>query len=190
MPVPSHSGSRLPEPRRPARRPGSEASTHGEPPAAPQQDNTPERPFGLSAALWSLGILVALVIVVGTGIGLSAAINAYSRAEKRANANNQVALTRIAIRRSDQQTRVADAQLGAAQADAQARYDEAVGIRRAEDAIAGKLTPQYLQYLAIQAQKAVATSGRNNTLIYLPSGSGGVPLVQDPQNTNRLNATP
>jgi hypothetical protein len=52
--------------------------------------------------------------------------------------------------------------------------------------IARGLTPSYLQYEAIQAQKAVATSGRNNTLIYLPSGSGGVPLVQDPQTINRL----
>jgi hypothetical protein len=87
--------------------------------------------------------LVAVVVAVGAGVGLSAAVSSYSRAEKRANANNQVALTRIAIRRENQQTLVADAQLGAAQANAQARYDEAVGIRRAEDAISGKLTPQY-----------------------------------------------
>jgi hypothetical protein len=55
--------------------------------------------------------------------------------------------------------------------------------------ISSGLTPQYLQYEAIQAQKAIATSGRNNTLIYLPSGRTGVPLVQDPQNVNRLKSS-
>jgi hypothetical protein len=51
--------------------------------------------------------------------------------------------------------------------------------------ISRTLTSRYLQYQAFQAQQAVATSGRNNTLIYLPSGTSGVPLVQDPQNVNR-----
>jgi hypothetical protein len=36
---------------------------------------------------------------------------------------------------------------------------------------------------------AIATSGRNNTLIYMPSGPTGVPLVQDPQNINRLKSS-
>jgi len=51
--------------------------------------------------------------------------------------------------------------------------------QRAQDEISKTLTDRYLQYLAIQAQKSVGTSGRNNTLIYLPSGTNGVPLVQD-----------
>jgi Fe-S-cluster-containing hydrogenase component 2 len=51
--------------------------------------------------------LVAIVLIVGICIGLPAAINACRRAEERANANNQVALTRIAIRKANQQTLVA-----------------------------------------------------------------------------------
>jgi hypothetical protein len=183
MAAPSHSASRFP----PAGGPGNgftSGSNSGD-------DGHPSRgtPFALGATLWALGVLIAVVICVGAGIGLSAAINAYDRAEKRANANNDVALTRIAIRRAQQQSLVAAADVGAAQANAEARYTEAVGIRRAEDLIAaGKLTGAYLQYLAIQAQQAVATSGRNNTLIYLPSGNGGVPLVQDVARPNAATA--
>ena len=82
------------------------------------------------------------------------------------------------------------AQIEATEANAQKRFAQAVGIRRAQDEIASSLTGHYLQYEAIQAQKAVATSGRNNTLIYVPSGSNGVPLFQDPQNVNRLRPLP
>jgi hypothetical protein len=70
------------------------------------------------------------------------------------------------------------------------RFAEAVGIRRAQNEISQTLTSHYLQYEAIRAQKAVATSGRNNTLICIPSGGNGVPLVQDPQNVNRLRPAP
>jgi hypothetical protein len=135
---------------------------------------------------WSAGIFLGVVVVVGVGIGLSAAVQAYHRAEQRANAENLVRLTSIEIRRADQQALVARAGVATAKAHAESQYQGAIGVRRAQDVIKKGLTPSYLQYEAIQAQKAVATSGRNNTLIYLPSGNGGVPLVQDPQTVNRL----
>ena len=47
-------------------------------------------------------------------------------------------------------------------------------------------TQEWTDILEWPAPKAAATSGRNNTLVYLPSGTSGVPLVQDPQNVNRL----
>lgn len=38
-----------------------------------------------------------------------------------------------------------------------------------------------IQHEAIQAQEAIANSGRNNTVIYVPSGPNGVPIqVTDP----------
>ena len=177
MPASSSAGSVLPEPRGLS----GAGAPHGEGPGNTQQtsNGTNRIAVALNAASWLGGLVVAAVVIIGVGIGLSVALRTVSRAEQRADANNRVALTRIAIRRANEQVRVAYAQVGAAQADAQARYTEAVGIRRAEDLIAtGKLTNPYLQYLAIEAQRAVATSGRNNTLIYLPSGNGGVPLVQ------------
>jgi regulator of protease activity HflC (stomatin/prohibitin superfamily) len=141
-------------------------------------------------ALWTLGALAAVVLLTAVGVGLSAGVQSYRRAEERANAENQVKLTHIEISRARQQARITRAQIAATEANAEKRYQESVGIRRAQDEIAKSLTDQYLQHEAIQAQKAVATSGRNNTIVYVPSGANGVPLVQDPQNVNRLRATP
>ena len=39
-----------------------------------------------------------------------------------------------------------------------------------------KLTPEYLQYVAIEAQKMMVGSP-NNTVVYIPVGPMGVPLV-------------
>jgi hypothetical protein len=140
-------------------------------------------------ALWSLAAVLGFVLVTAVGVGISAGVQAYKRAEERANAENGVRLTHIEISRARQQARITRAQIAATRADAEKRYQEAVGIRRAQDEISKSLTGQYLQHEAIQAQKAVATSGRNNTLIYVPSGANGVPLTQDPQNVNRLRPT-
>jgi hypothetical protein len=136
--------------------------------------------------LWSSAAILGVVLLVGVGIGLSAVGKAYTRAEQRADAENRVRLTHIEISRAKQQALISRAQIQATEADAEKRVAEAVGIRRAQNEISRTLTGHYLEHEAIQAQKAVATSGRNNTLIYIPSGSNGVPLTQDPQNVNRL----
>jgi TolA-binding protein len=141
-------------------------------------------------SLWGFAAVLSFVLLVAVGVAVSAGVQAYSRAEKRADAENQVRLTHIAINRAKQQALITRAQIEATQADAEKRFAEAVGIRRAQNEISQTLTSHYLQYEAIQAQKAVATSGKNNTLIYVPSGGNGVPLVQDPQNVNRLRPTP
>jgi hypothetical protein len=183
----------MPTPSTVTRR-NDEPASHSDKKAPPSQSHqkTPasdpaKKPATVTKIVaWSAGILIGVVVTVGAGIGLSAAVQAYHRAEQRANAENLVRLTHIEIRRAEQQALVARAGVATAQANAESQYQQAIGVRRAQGVIAGGLTPQYLQYEAIQAQKAVATSGRNNTLIYLPSGSGGVPLVQDPQTVNRL----
>jgi hypothetical protein len=139
---------------------------------------------------WAGFAVLGLALLVGVGIAVSATVKAYGRAEQRANAENQVRLTEIAIRRAQQQALITRAQIEATQANAEKRFAQAVGIRRAQNEISRTLTSAYLQHEAIQAQRAIATSGRNNTLIYVPSGTNGVPLVQDPQNVNRLAPTP
>ena len=183
----------MPTPSR-VTRPKDQPACHSDKAARPSQSDqkmpasdSAKKPGPVTKIVaWSAGILIGVVVTVGAGIGLSAAVQAYHRAEQRANAENLVQLTRIDIRRADQQALVARAGVAAAKANAESRYQEVIGVRRAQATITKGLTPSYLQYEAIQAQKAVATSGRNNTLIYLPSGSGGVPLVQDPQTINRL----
>lgn len=162
----------------------------GGPPAAGDTGRQGGRGPVTRLVLWGSAALLTIVVLVGVGIGMSAAVKAYGRAEQRADAENSVTLTHIAINRARQQALITRAQIEATQANAEKRYQDAVGIRRAQNEISSTLTGAYLQHEAIQAQKAVATSGRNNTLIYVPSGSNGVPLVQDPQNVNRLNPSP
>ncbi len=56
------------------------------------------------------------------------------------------------------------------------RIVEAEGIARAMEIIQAKLTQNYLQHEAIEAQKAMVGSP-NHTTIYIPIGPMGVPLV-------------
>jgi len=56
------------------------------------------------------------------------------------------------------------------------RIVEAEGIAKSMAIINEKLTPEYLQYLAIDAQKLMVGSP-NHTVVYIPVGNMGVPLV-------------
>lgn len=56
------------------------------------------------------------------------------------------------------------------------RVVEAEGIAKAMEIIQSKLTPNYLQHEAIEAQKAMVGSP-NHTTVYIPVGPMGVPLV-------------
>lgn len=62
------------------------------------------------------------------------------------------------------------------EADKTKRIVQAEGVAKAMDIIQAKLTPQYLQHEAIEAQKAMVGSP-NHTTIYIPVGNMGVPLV-------------
>jgi len=129
-------------------------------------------------------VLVACLLCL---ILVLSAFKAWHRYQKRADANNNVKVTNINIRKAQQQARVVRAQNAAVQAKAEQRFIESVGIRRAQDEISKTLTALYIQHEAIQAQERIAESGKNNTIIYSPAGSNGVPLVQTPP-TNVGNA--
>jgi hypothetical protein len=60
--------------------------------------------------------------------------------------------------------------------EAEKREKEAVGVARAVATIKGQLTPAYLQYEAIKAQLAMVSSP-NHSVMYIPVGPMGVPLV-------------
>jgi regulator of protease activity HflC (stomatin/prohibitin superfamily) len=60
--------------------------------------------------------------------------------------------------------------------DAQKRVVQAEGIAKAMEIINQRLSSQYLQHEAIEAQKAMVGSP-NHTTVYLPVGPMGVPLV-------------
>lgn len=130
---------------------------------------------------WKIVLLgaVTIVLVIAIFMGILMVSKVYGRAQKRADAENQVKVTHILIAKAEQQAEINRAQIAATKAEATKRFEEAKGIRAAQDEIQATLTERYIQHEAIQAQKAIATSGRNNSIIYVPSGPNGVPLMRD-----------
>jgi len=120
-----------------------------------------------TAAMVMAGVLAVFVIVV-----LFFAFPAYSRYQKRANANNNVKVSEIEIRNQAQRVQIAKQK-------AEIRRQDAIGIREAQDQIAKTLTPLYVQFEMTEALKAIAVDGTNNTTVYIPAGPSGVPLIGD-----------
>lgn len=61
--------------------------------------------------------------------------------------------------------------------EAERRIIEAEGIAKSQEIINKTLTKEYLQHEAIQSQMKMANSP-NNTVIYIPVGTNGIPLVK------------
>ncbi len=120
--------------------------------------------------------VVSILVVIGIVFGiffisdyLAHAIPSYNRAQRLANERNQVQVNDIQTAQTKQLVQVE-------QQKAQVRIAQAQGIAQAQHIIAGSLTQAYLQYEAIEAQKNEINSN-NHTIIYIPSGNNGVPLV-------------
>ena len=126
--------------------------------------------------LWAgLGVLAVILIIVGFIYSLMLGIPAYSRSQRLKNENNQTSVNDIQIAQTAQLVKVQ-------QQKAEIQIAQAKGIAESQAIIKSTLTPAYLQYEAIEAQKAEVNSP-NHTIIYIPSGSNGVPLVSTvPQN--------
>lgn len=124
------------------------------------------------AIFLAIGLLV--VLVMGTLWGFKS----FGRGQARANAENQVKISAIQIRNQEQRIKVATQQ-------AEIRHVNAIGIREAQDEIAKTLTPLYVQFEMTQVLLQIAKSGRNNSVVYLPSGANGVPLVAN-VNTEKV----
>jgi hypothetical protein len=128
-----------------------------------------------------IACVVALALAIALLIGVIAGFKAFGRYQSRAdahnkvttsqiNANNQVRLTNIQIGTTAQQVKIAQQQ-------AQIRLQNAIGVREAQDEISKTLTPLYVQFEMIDALKEIAASGKNNTVVYIPTGANGVPLI-------------
>jgi Na+-transporting NADH:ubiquinone oxidoreductase subunit NqrC len=130
--------------------------------------------------------IVALLLIGGLLIGGCSGVKAWQRGQKRADANNQVRVTAINIRTAQQQAKIVHARNAAVQAQAEQRLIEAKGIRHAQDEISRTLTPLYVQHEAIRAQERIATSGKNNTVIYVPAGTNGTPVITQDGNANSV----
>ncbi len=126
---------------------------------------TPKR-----AVTWTM---FGVAVFIGTLILLMGVIwgfRAFNRTQTLADARNRVRVSQIEIRNQEQRVRVAQQQ-------AEIRHEEAKGVRLAQDEINKTLTPLYVQHEMVQALKDIAASGKNNSVVYLPSGANGVPLV-------------
>lgn len=105
---------------------------------------------------------VTVVLLAGAMFGLKA----YTRYQKRADAENAVKVTAIQIRNQQQRVKIA-------QQKAEIRYVEATGIRRAQDAISKTLTPLYVQHEMIEALRDSGAA-----TVYIPTDpSSGLPVV-------------
>lgn len=128
----------------------------------------------------SIGVatgIVALAALMGIIWGFSAFSRSQDMADAKNNANialvkarNNVEVTSIEIQNQEQRVQVAQQQ-------AQIRLEDAKGIRAAQDEVAKTLTPLYVQFEMTQALEKIAESGKNNTVVYIPTGAGGIPLV-------------
>lgn len=118
------------------------------------------------------GIVLLLGGLVG---GCAFGWPSYSRYQAREDAANNVRVTAIQIQNTDQLVEVEKKK-------AEVRVAEAHGISESQSIISGSLTSNYLQYLAINAQKEMAHSP-NHTQVYIPSGPNGIPLVKNVEPT-------
>lgn len=136
---------------------------------------TDDWPTWKYVAAWTIGvvgvIVATLALIVALWVGVGSAVGAYHRSQNLKNAQNHIHVVERQVKQQQAQVEVVKQQ-------AEQRYQEAIGIKRAQDEINSTLTPLYVQHEAIQAQLAIANSGRNNTIIYVPSGSVGTPIVQ------------
>jgi hypothetical protein len=113
-----------------------------------------------------LGLILILLLSVGSAFGCAA----FNRYQKRADARNGVKVNNTRIQYYQQQE-------GIERKKAEIRVIHAIGIRKAQDEIAATLTPLYVQFEMVQALQSIATSGSNNSVVYIPAGANGVPLV-------------
>ncbi len=115
------------------------------------------------------GLIIGF-LVIGFLVLMSFAMPAYFRYQNLQNARNQVRVNAIVIDSTNQLIEVEKKK-------AEIKYQEAIGIKRAQEEIAKTLTDQYLQHEAIEAQLKMAGSP-NHTQIYIPVGQNGLPVVK------------
>jgi len=142
------------------------------------QADADEIKFYRNLGLAGVAVLAALLLVIA---GAIAGFKSFGRYQSTADANNQASIALIHAHNLTQTTAIQIStqaqQLKVHQQQAEIRQADAVGVREAQDEIAKTLTPLYVQFEMTQAIEKIATSGKNSSVIYIPSGAGGVPLV-------------
>lgn len=130
----------------------------------------------LRPILISAGVLLLCVALL---VGGCAGTKSFSRYQRLQDAKNRTRVTHQNIRTAAQQALVVRAEIAATKAEAEKKYQESIGIRRAQDEINATLTPLYVQHEAIKSMER-----GNVSKVYIPVGDGAVPLV------NNISANP
>lgn len=120
--------------------------------------------IGVVSAAFLVLVIVGLITIVG--------FRHVGRGQARADARNRVKISQIEIQNQAQRIEIAKQK-------AEIRKQDAIGVREAQDEIAKTLTPLYVQFEMVEALKAIAASGSNNSVVYIPSGANGIPLIAD-----------
>lgn len=134
---------------------------------------------GLVAGIATLCLALLLGVIMGSMWGFKS----FNRTQRvadaknkvttsRIDANNQVELNRIQIAQQEQRVKIAEQ-------EAEVRLREARGVRAAQDEIAKTLTGPYIQYEMTKVLADIAKSGSNSSVIYIPVGPDGLPVVAD-----------
>lgn len=132
-----------------------------------------------SVAKWIAVVLGTLTTILFVIILVIWGMKGFSRTQARADARNAVAISKIEIDNQAQRIQVAKQK-------AEIRLQEAVGIREAQTEIAKTLTPLYVQFEMVDALKQIALSGNNSSVVYIPSGANGIPLVSNVNENNQV----
>lgn len=126
-------------------------------------------------------VAIAVVALIGIVLGCMFGFKAYGRYQAVQGANNQVKTSRIHANNKVKLNEIEIAQqqqrVKIEQQKAQIRYEKSKGIREAQDEIARTLTPLYVQFEMTEALKEIALSGKNSSVIYIPTGADGLPVV-------------
>jgi hypothetical protein len=125
----------------------------------------------IALGLVGLAITFMLLSVVGREIG---------RWQRVRDANNNIYVIGKQVEQTKKLVEVEEQK-------ALVRVAEAEGIAEAQMIIDSSLTQNYLTYEAIKAQQAMAGSP-NDTVIYIPVGNNGIPLVSTVEQGNRGNS--
>lgn len=123
--------------------------------------------------------LVALAFIFGIIIGVWVMFKTVGRAQHRADASNAVKISTIEIKNQAQRVEIAKQK-------AEIRLQDSIGVREAQDEIAKTLTPLYVQFEMVEALKQIAASGNNSSVVFLPSGANGIPLVYDAAGATKV----
>ena len=143
-----------------------------------QAEDRPASPFK-AAVLIGGAVVLVVALLVGGYMGMKG----LGRYQHRKDAQNSVKISAIEIQNQKQRVEIAKQK-------AEIRLQDAVGVREAQDEIAKTLTPLYVQFEMVDAMRQIAASGRNNTVVFVPAGANGIPLVYDAANATKVGPAP